>query len=247
MAATGVRRVRANPGEGQRLHEEILAAAERLLVAAGGDEGLTLRAVAQQVGVTTPSIYRHFPDKAALVSAVCLRVWHELGERMQAAAQEHDDPYQALAASGRAYIQFGLAHPVQYRLLLLRPAPAAHVIAQEQAARECYREVVGAVRTCVEAGVLRGGDPEVLALTLWATVHGCVSMLISSPPFPLPQDLDAFIDATMRTTGLGIALVSRLPAAAAATPLTATLTTHLDQLAQRLYRDQDGHRLPGDG
>jgi len=84
MAVTGARttRVRANPGEGERLREEILSAAERLLVDAGGDEALTLRAVAQHVGVTTPSLYRHFRDKASLVSAVCLRVWHELGERM---------------------------------------------------------------------------------------------------------------------------------------------------------------------
>lgn len=246
MAATGVRaaRVRANPGQGQRLREEILAAAERLLDAAGGDEVLTMRAVAQDIGVTTPSLYRHFPDKASLVSAVCLRVWHELGERMQAAALEHDDPFRALGASGRAYIRFGLAHPVQYRLLLLRPAPSGHSTAQEQAARACYREVVDAVRSCVEAGVLHG-NPAAVALTLWATVHGCVSMLISSPPFPPPEDLDAFIDATMRTAGLGSILATWFPAADV--PLVvASLTSHPDQLAEDLGAEGQSNRYPSD-
>ncbi len=240
MAVTGARttRVRANPGEGERLREEILSAAERLLVDAGGDVALTLRAVAQHVGVTTPSLYRHFHDKASLVSAVCLRVWHELGERMQAAALDHDDPFQALGARGRAYVRFGLDHPVQYRLLLLRPASSAHSTAEEEAARACYREVVDAVGSCVRAGVLHG-DPAAVALTLWATVHGCVSMLISSPPFPPPQDLDAFIDTTVRTAGLGSALATRLPPEV---PLIATsLTVRLDQLAQDLSQDQEGH------
>ena len=74
-------------------------------------------------------------------------------------------------------------------------------------------------------------------------------MLISSPPFPPPQDLDAFIDATVRTAGLASALATRLPAAQV--PLIATsLTLRLDQLAQDLDRDQEGHRQPsltGDG
>lgn len=47
--------------------------------------------------------------------------------------------------------------------------------------------------------------------SLWVTVHGCVSMLISMPPFPVPPDVDALIDFTLRVAGLGTALASRLP------------------------------------
>jgi len=224
--------VRANPGEGPRLREQILDAAEPLLIEAGGEEAVTLRAVAQRVGVTTPSVYRHFPDRASLVSAVCLRVWSGLGERMQAAAGEHDDPFQALRARGRAYVRFGLDHPVQYRLLLLRPVVSPHSTAEVEAAQACHREVVAAVQDCVDAGVLHG-DASTIALSLWATAHGCVSMLIARPPFPEPQDLDSFIDTTVRAAGLGIALNSRLPAY---TPLAAaaSLAARLDQLADDL-------------
>ncbi len=228
--------MRANPGEGQRLRGQILDAAEQLLVEAGGEAAVTLRVVAQRVGVTTPSVYRHFADRASLISAVCLRVWFGLGERMQAAAAEHDDPFQALRARGRAYVRFGLDHPVQYRLLLLRPVVSPHSTAEVEAAQACHREVVAAVHDCVEAGVLHG-DASTIALTLWATAHGCVSMLIARPPFPEPKDLDDFIDSTVRTAGLGIALNSRLPATTAL-PAAAPLAARLDQLADDLARQK---------
>ncbi len=227
-------RVRANPGQGLLLREEILLAAEQLLIEAGGDAGLTLRSVAQRVGVTTPSLYRHFPDKASLVGAVCLRVWDELTESMQRAFRQNQDPFQALRDAGRAYVQFGLEHPVQYRLLLMRPGPQTtdgRPSAQDEAALACFRSVVDAVNHCVTAGVLRG-DPETIAHSLWATVHGCVSMLISMPPFPVPRDVDAFLDFTMRATGLGTALVSRLPAPTATeSALPSEFLARLDDLA----------------
>jgi len=230
-------RVRANPGRGDRLREEILIAAEALLVDAGSEDAVTLRAVAQRVGVTTPSLYRHFSDRDSLVGVVCLRVWSGLGERMQAAAAEHADPFRGLRARGLAYVRFGLDHPVQYRLLLMRPVVSEHSTAEALAAEACYREQVDAVRVCVDAGVLHG-DPAVIALTLWATAHGCVSMLIARPPFPQPQDLDGFIDATIRSAGLGSALTTRLPPGTALG--AASLTRGLDRLAKDLVRVAQG-------
>jgi len=129
-------------------------------------------------------------------------------------------------------VRFGLDHPVQYRLLLLRPVVSPHSTAEVEAAQTCHREVVAAVHDCVEAGVLHG-DASTIAFTLWATAHGCVSMLIARPPFPEPKDLDDFIDSTVRTAGLGIALNSRLPATTAM-PAAASLAARLDQLADDL-------------
>ena len=131
-------------------------------------------------------------------------------------------------------MRFGLDHPVQYRLLLLRPVVSPHSTAEVEAAQACHREVVAAVQDCVKTGVLHG-DASTIALTLWATAHGCVSMLIARPPFPEPEDLDDFIDNIVRTAGLGIALNSRLPATTAP-PAAASLAARLDQLADDLTR-----------
>ncbi|WP_020666738.1 TetR/AcrR family transcriptional regulator [Amycolatopsis nigrescens] len=217
-------RVRARRGEGERLREEILRVAEELLVESGSEDALTLRAVARLAGVTTPSVYLHFADKEALVQAVCLRSWNELRERMHAAAASAEDPFLALGRCGHAYARFALDHPVQYRLLMMRPG-------SPQASATCFGHMVDGVSACVSAGVLRG-DPKVLALGLWSALHGCVSLLIAQPGFAWPEDLDAFIDDTIRMAGLGSALASRLPRRTI--PAAATLTTELDTFAARL-------------
>ena len=64
---TASRRTRARRGEGERLREEILDAAERLLIETGNRDAVSIRAVAEAVGVTPPSIYLHFADKTELL------------------------------------------------------------------------------------------------------------------------------------------------------------------------------------
>ena len=65
-----MRRERNRRGEGDRLRAEILAAASRLLEAAGTDEGLSLRAVAREVGISPQSMYLHFGNLDELGLAV---------------------------------------------------------------------------------------------------------------------------------------------------------------------------------
>ncbi|WP_424531766.1 TetR/AcrR family transcriptional regulator [Sphaerisporangium viridialbum] len=221
-------RVRARPGEGPRLREEILEAAEALLIETGTEDALTLRAVARRTGVSTPSVYMHFAGKEALVEAVCLRVWDELGRRVREQAAGAGDPFRALGRCGRAYARFALDHPVQYRLLMMRPAAVKGV---PPAAAACFGHMVDAVSACVEAGVMRG-SPETLALGMWSAVHGLVSLLIAQPSFPWPDDLDALIDQTVRMAGFGTALVSRLPRHGV--PPSPELNAGLDHAAARL-------------
>lgn len=201
------KRVRARPGDGVKLREEILRTAERLLVESGTEEALTLRAVARLASVTTPSVYLHFSGKEALVEAVCLRVWDELGTRIREALDGLSDPFMALGQCGRAYIHFALEHPVQYRVLLMRPSDAEGI---PPAAEACFRYMVGAVTACVENGVLRG-NPETLALGMWSAMHGCASLLIAQPALPWPDDVDAFINHVVRVAGFGSALQGALP------------------------------------
>lgn len=210
MTSTG-KRSRANPGDGGRLREELLAAAEDLL-AGSGEDAVTLRAVATRAGVTTPSVYRHFRDKATLLDEVAAHTYDKLEAHARADAALASDPFEALRLRGRAYITFALAHPVHYGLLMMRRGDAGPVALE--AAQQALANLTDGVRACAEAGVFCG-DPVELALSLWAAVHGCVSLLISQPQFPWPEDIDAYIDRTIRMAGMGIALSSRF-----STPMT---------------------------
>jgi AcrR family transcriptional regulator len=107
-------RTRARRGEGDRLRDEILDAAEALLHETGSADKVSTRAVATRVGVSSPSIYLHFPDRAALLFAVCQRQFDTLGARLAEVAVQVDDPVERVIAIGSDYCHFALEHPQQY-------------------------------------------------------------------------------------------------------------------------------------
>ena len=79
-------RRRASRGSGEQLRAEIVTATKDLLAAGAGVEEVSIRAVADAVGVTSPSIYLHFADKDALIEAVVADVFASLDAAMLAAA-----------------------------------------------------------------------------------------------------------------------------------------------------------------
>jgi len=110
------RRARAPRGSGDLLREEILAAATELLLETGQAKSVSIRSVAQRVGVTQPSIYLHFADKYGLMDAVCARYFDKLDLEMQRVATEHTAAVEALRAQGLAYIRFATENPELYRI-----------------------------------------------------------------------------------------------------------------------------------
>ena len=104
-------RTRARRGEGELLHTQILDAAERLLIETGNEEAVSIRRIAEAVGVTPPSIYLHFADKEELIFAVCERQFEALDRVVEEAVIGIDDPVEELYARGKAYVRFGLEHP----------------------------------------------------------------------------------------------------------------------------------------
>jgi AcrR family transcriptional regulator len=84
VSATAGRRRRR--GSGHELREVVLRAATNLLAQLGDVDALTMRAVATASGVTPPSVYRHFPDKSALVQAVIAERFAQFTDALQSAA-----------------------------------------------------------------------------------------------------------------------------------------------------------------
>ena len=182
------RRRRAPRGEGDKLHDEILAATERLLISEGDVDEVSIRRIADAVGVTPPSIYLHFADKEALVNAVCERHFRELDRVSAHATKGIQDPLKAVRAMGRAYVRFGLERPEEYRILFMSkeidPTPDAYL--ERLKGLSGFNHLVGAVERCMDAGAFARGDAFTVACTLWAAVHGIASLLIAKPNFPWP-------------------------------------------------------------
>jgi AcrR family transcriptional regulator len=186
--ATATRRKRAPRGQGDRLREEILAAAERLLVERGDEEAVSIRSVADAVGVTPPSIYLHFADKSELMFAVCERQFERLDRVTEEAAAKSDDPLESLRLRGKAYVRFGLENPEHYRILFMGKPKATPEGFDEERLRMAasFDHLVGAVQRCMDAGAIPPSDPFFVALGMWIAVHGLTSLLIAKPDFPWP-------------------------------------------------------------
>lgn len=197
------RRTRARRGEGEKLREQILDAASRLLVETGDEDAVSIRAVAEAVGVTPPSIYLHFADKTELIFAICERYFDELDRMSEAAAGASDDAIESMILRGRAYIRFGLENPEPYRVIFMRkptdtPLPWQY---EKIVTSSAFGHLVQAVTAAIASGRLEG-DPMLVSISLWASVHGITSLLISKPGFPWPE-IDAMIDEVLHRALFG--------------------------------------------
>jgi AcrR family transcriptional regulator len=143
-----------------------------------GPEGVTMRAIAERLGIRAPSLYKHFPDKEALEVGMLAIGLEQFAIVFEAAAAGSTDP---IADLGRTYRAWGLAHPHLYRLLTDRPLPRADLPEGLEAR---------AARPIVEAFA---GDAD-LARTGWALAHG-LTLLEIAGRFPPDADLDAAWEA----------------------------------------------------
>jgi AcrR family transcriptional regulator len=187
-------RARARKGEGERLRDEILEVTERLLLETGSEDEVSIRAVARATGVTAPSIYRHFTDKAHLLFEVCNRQFEKFDTAIEAAVAGIDDPVLALRARGRAYVRFGIEHPEHYRIMFMGPAYATPDQWEDVLATGSFAHLVEGIDAAVAAGaIVPAGDTYTTALHIWANIHGLTSLLVARPTLPWP-DLETFID-----------------------------------------------------
>ena len=160
------------------------------LVAAGlkaleqGDAAdLSLRQIAREVGVSATAVYRHFPDKQALLGALAEEGITLLGEAQQAAAASAEQG-KAFAATGRAYVRFALAHPALFRLTFNQCAPVGDSVFGEGLSARLLQE---------QASNATGNEPEAtrrLMIQAWAVVHGLAMLMLDGQ---LPAE-DALID-----------------------------------------------------
>lgn len=185
--APQARRARSPRGQGEHLRDEILAAAERILIETNDQSALSIRAIAAAVGVTPPSIYLHFADRNDLVFAVCERQAEHLEQAMAEAALGLEDPWERIRRRGHAYLRWGLGNPEHYRILMMsRPDHTPDRFVDERLADTAgLVPVAEDVATAIaSAQVAAAEDPLEITKLLWMMIHGMVALLISKPDFP---------------------------------------------------------------
>jgi AcrR family transcriptional regulator len=164
-----------------RTSNAAIAAAARRLLEADGLPGVTMRAVADAVGVKGPSLYKRVPDRAALLRIVADGVAADL-ERTLSTATGAGDPRERLRAAVVAYRDFVRDNPNGYRLLFADLPPEALLEPERLAA-------LGAPLVTAAAGVAGDADALEAARTVVAWAHGFVTMELAGA-FRLGGDLN---------------------------------------------------------
>lgn len=145
-------------------------------------EDISLRQLARTAGVSATAVYRHFPDKAALLSALASAGIARLAEFQQAAlaATPHVNGF---ATAGRAYVRWALANPALFRVVFVHSCPEANAVFGDSAAARMLQGYAAEV----------AHDPteaQQLVVQAWALVHGLAMLMLDGQ---LPHD-DALID-----------------------------------------------------
>ncbi|MFE7464759.1 TetR/AcrR family transcriptional regulator [Streptomyces sp. NPDC057499] len=151
---------------------QIVGAARDLLESEGA-EALTMRRIADSVGIKAPSLYKHFPDKAAVEVQLMALMLAELAAVLEAAEAAAPGSLRALF---EAYRRYALDHPGLYRLATQKPLPRESLPPglEDRAAAPLFREL---------------GLDEHAGRAAWAFAHGMVALELDGR-FPGGADLD---------------------------------------------------------
>jgi AcrR family transcriptional regulator len=161
----------------------LLLTAARDLFLETGVTRFSLREVARRVGISPAAVYRHFEHKEALILAACTQGFQIFSSYLVRALSA-PTPLARLLAAGEQYRAFGVDNPLDYRFIFMSPAeeacpPEGPEPEPDLPQYSTFRFLVDRVSECIATGALKPGDPESLAVSIWAHVHGLVSLRLS--------------------------------------------------------------------
>lgn len=173
------------------LRAALIETGMRLIEYSDADQ-LSLRQVAREVGVSAAAVYRHFPDKDALLSALAHEGLDRLGAAQRQAAADAGYGAQGFNASGRTYVRFALKHPALFKMIMSHTPQVDHFAADADDVSSPMRWLRSSVAALAPKGAteaqLREG-----ALRAWSRVHGLAMLMLDGQ---IAAD-DALIDAVI--------------------------------------------------
>jgi AcrR family transcriptional regulator len=185
--------------------KKLLEAARALWVEEGAAR-VSLREVARRAKVSPAAVYRHFASKEALLSAVCAAGFSTFGAYLMGSLAAKTERAR-LAAAAVAYRRFALENPEYYRVMFMGALPVSPM----QPVGETFQFLVDRVRECQRAAVIRKGDASLLAASIWAHVHGLVSLRLTGHMDAAGSDaeFDRFFDRSSDEMVSGLAPARR--------------------------------------
>ncbi len=158
--------------------EAAILDAARDLLAAGGEAGLSMRQLADHVGVSATAIYHYFESKQDLVNRVVRQAFDRFGSYLKDAMDSHPSgSLERLTAVGEGYLRFALENQAYFRVMFsIQPKDPESL--EDLPEGGGYHLLRGAVSDAMEAGNVRVADPDLVSMYLWSSVHGLVTLAL---------------------------------------------------------------------
>lgn len=142
-----------------------------------GDAAISLRALAKQIGVSSPALYRHFSDRDSLLAELAVTGFEALRERLLAVDQTV--PRRALIDIGLVYVAFAQDEPNLYRLMFGgRVLPKGVHPRLDKAGRGAFQVLEDTIARAQRAGYLKPIPLDLMTAAAWSLVHGLSQLTI---------------------------------------------------------------------
>ena len=192
---------------GRYHHGDLRAAlvrAAQAAVEANGPDAVSLREIAEQLGVSRGAPYRHFPDRRALLVEVAAHGFEDLAAAYGRAQAEAATPQAALRETARAYLALAFGRPGLFRLMfdsdILSDNPPQSLQAPANAAWTRLRAAVAATDPAADVATVNRRT-----IAGWSTLHGFIALTqgkrlrdFMTAPLSQSELIEAILDKTMR-------------------------------------------------
>lgn len=227
----------------EQVRDDVKASALAQL-AAGGPQAISINAIAKELGVSGPALYRYFANRDDLLTALVIDAYHDLRAALAGAPATGTtacSAEQRVRSLAQAYRAWALAEPHRYELLFKPPLPGydAHAEPLAAAARGLMGILLGALRDADQdphqgsvgkqdgpapyrpedvLAARSAGAPEFqLGVSVWSRLHGIVSLELGGGFTAMNLDADALFESEVRGLEERVAEARRAAAGTAVT------------------------------
>ena len=166
--------------------------------------------VAEKIEYSPTAIYVHFADKEELFRELCHQDYARLAAVFQSSLMS-SDPIERLRQIGAIYVDFGTRYPNHYNFMFMTVHAPCEPDDEDREImgnpeKDAYAFLRWAVQQAIDAGCFREEirDAELVSQTLWASVHGVISLNIAKGSDPwvdwrsLQERAELMLDVTLR-------------------------------------------------
>ncbi len=151
----------------------------RAILEAHGEEAMTMRKIADRIGVSAMAAYKHFANRDAILQALAIEGFDKLARvTLRERKKDKLPANEQLTAIGVAYIMHGIRHPEIYRVMFGQLTSGTPNAATKEAADKAYSVLCDCLRENSATFGFDESEAEAHAFSAWSMAHGMTSLFV---------------------------------------------------------------------